>query len=222
MAAVNLPVASIRCLLRSLACLALAAGLMGGGPASAGSGNTLADELRVFNDDIARQCLAVKEQLAAVKKSDDPLTAFTLRDAVQSLCVCLPEKTEALKETLSREELAGEITESQFLARFNGPVIHRCAGEQLQAIYGDQCRQRFRRSGLDVRRYCRCMRDVVAGYSDATAGDIAAAAADYLPLAAAAENGGRQIPPRPPVLEAYFQADLACKGQKGQLELRKP
>jgi hypothetical protein len=58
------------------------------------------------------------------------------------------------------------------------------------------------------------MNGVVAGYTDDTAARIAAAASDYLPQAAEAEKSGRFAPARPPILEAYFQADQGCKAKK--------
>ena len=46
---------------------------------------------------------------------------------------------------------------------------------------------------------------------EATAAAIAAAASDYLPRAAEAERKGEPVPPRPAILEDYFQADQRCK-----------
>jgi hypothetical protein len=55
------------------------------------------------------------------------------------------------------------------------------------------------------------MKKVVDGYADATTAQIAAAASDYLPLAAEAEKNGQPVPPRPPVLDSYYQSDQGCK-----------
>jgi hypothetical protein len=183
--------------------------------AHANSGNTLKYELRIFTDETAVQCSSVKEQLKDFRLNADPLTGYNLKDAVQSLCVCLPAQTEVLTNTLSAEDLARTVTEVEFLTLFNPAVIDKCAAEQMHAMYGEQCRKRFRKSEIDVPRYCTCMKEVVSGYSDATTREIAAAASDYLPLAAAEEKSGQPVPPRPPILEAYYQADLGCKG-KGQ------
>ena len=71
------------------------------GSAQAREGNTWQDELRVYSADIALQCTAVKEQLAAFKMRTNPLVGYTLKDAVQSLCVCQPEKIHALRHALS-------------------------------------------------------------------------------------------------------------------------
>jgi hypothetical protein len=182
--------------------------------AQAREGNTYEDELRIYTGDIALQCASVKQQLESFKMRADPLTGYTLKDAVQSLCHCLPEKTEAFKATLSAEDLAKPVSVEEYVARFNPAVIDKCAAEQIRAVYGDECHQRFRKSGIDVKLYCACMRNVVAGYSDDTTAAIAAAASEYLPQAAAAEKNGQPAPARPPVLEQYFQADQGCKAKK--------
>ena len=174
-------------------------------------GNTLTDELRIFTEEISVQCSSVKEQLEGFRVRADPLTGYNLKDAVQSLCVCMPARIQELMATLSAEDLARALTPEEFLNLFNPAVIDKCAAEQLQAMYGEQCRKRFRKAGVDTAKYCPCMQDVVNGYSDAMARQIAAAAADYLPMAAAAEQQGQPVPPRPPVLESYFQADQGCK-----------
>jgi hypothetical protein len=177
-------------------------------------GNTLKDELRIFTDDIAVQCSSVKEQLKDFKVNVDPLTAYTLKDAVQSLCVCMPTQTQALTSTLSAEALARPVTADEFLSLFNPAVIDKCAAEQMHAMYGEQCRERFKQADIDVPGYCACMKEVVSKYSDAMTAAIAAAASDYLPLAAAAEKAGEPVPARPPVLETYYQADQGCKAKK--------
>jgi len=182
--------------------------------AFAREGNTWQDELRIYTAEIATQCTAVKDQLKDFKVKADPLTGYTLKDAVQSLCVCLPEKTQAFASTLSPDELARPVSEEEVRSRFNPPVIDKCAAEQMHSMYGEDCRKRFKQADIDVPKYCACMKDVVDGFSDATTAEIAAAAGDYLPLAAAAEQNGAPVPPRPPVLEAYFQADHGCKASK--------
>jgi hypothetical protein len=68
----------------------LAACVLIGAAAHAGSGNTLGDELRIFSEEMATQCSSVKEQLESFRMRADPLTGYNLKDAVQSLCVCLP------------------------------------------------------------------------------------------------------------------------------------
>jgi hypothetical protein len=187
---------------------------LAGVTAQAREGNTYEDELRIYTDELAVQCKSVTEQLAAFKMRADPLTGYTLKDAIQSLCHCLPEKTQAFKNTLSAEDLARPVSAEEYVGRFNPAVIDQCAAEQMRDMYGDECHKRFRTSGLDVAAYCSCMNNVVAGYSDDTAARIAAAASDYLPQAAAAEKNAQIAPARPPVLEAYFQADQACKAKK--------
>lgn len=172
------------------------------------------DELRIFAEEVATQCTSVKEQLEAFKVRADPLTGYNLKDAVQSLCVCLPEKTQTFRSTLSAEDLARPIAAEEFLKIFSPAVIDKCAAEQMHSMYGEECRKRFKKAGLDTSRYCSCMNEVVSGYSDATAAAIAAAAADFLPVAAEAEQKGQPAPPRPPILEAYSQADQGCKARK--------
>lgn len=184
------------------------------GLAQAREGNTYEDELRIYSGDLALQCASVKQQLESFKMRADPLTGYTLKDAVQSLCHCLPEKTEAFKATLSAEDLARPVSAEEYVARFNPVVIDKCAAEQIRAVYGDECHKRFRKSGIDVKAYCSCMKDVVAGYSDDTTAAIAAAASDYLPQASTAEQNGQPAPARPPVLEQYFQADQGCKAKR--------
>jgi hypothetical protein len=130
---------------------------------------------------------------------------------VQSLCVCLPEKAQVFSDRLTPGDLARTISEEEFLELFNPAVINVCAAEQMQAMYGEECRKRFRKSGLDTSSYCACMKGVVSGYSGATSAAIAAAASEYLPMAAEAEKTGQPVPPRPQVLEAYYLADQACK-----------
>jgi len=177
-------------------------------------GNTYEDELRIYTDDLALQCKSVKEQLESFKMRADPLTGYNLKDAVQSLCHCLPEKTQAFRGTLTAEELARPVTAEDYVARFNPAVIDKCAAEQMRNMYGEECHKRFRKSGVDEAAYCACMKDVVNGYSDDTAAAIAAAAADYLPQAAEAEKSGQFAPVRPAVLESYFQADQRCKTRR--------
>jgi hypothetical protein len=184
-------------------------------PASqAREGNTLGDELRIFKDETSAQCSSVKEQLEDFRVRADPLTGYTLKDAMQSLCVCLPGKTDALRGALTPEQLARPVSREEFLAIFNPAVGDKCAAEQMHAMYGEECPKRFRKAGVNVAQYCACMQRVVSGYSDAESAAIAAAASDYLPLAAAAENKGEPAPERPATLEAYYQADLACKGKQ--------
>jgi hypothetical protein len=179
----------------------------------AGPGNTWQDEFRVYTADLALQCAAVKQQLSEFKVRANPLAGYTLKDAVQSLCVCLPEKTQALKDTFSPEELAREIAADEFLARFTPAVIEKCTAEQMMAMYGDDCRKRFKQAGLNERKYCDCMRTVVNGYSESMTAAIAAEAADYLPVAAEREQRNEPAPSRPPALEAYYQADQRCKSK---------
>jgi hypothetical protein len=198
--------------MRARLLLLLLAGLASG-MAQAREGNTYEDELRIYTDDLAVQCKSVSEQLDAFRMRSDPLTGYNLKDAVQSLCHCLPEKAQAFKATLSAEELAKPVSAEEYVARFNPAVIDRCAAEQMRNMYGDECHKRFRKSGMDVAAYCACMKNVVAGYSDDTAAKIAAAASDYLPAAAAAEKSGQFAPLRPPILEAYFAADQGCKSR---------
>ncbi len=192
--------------------------LMGAGLSCAAvqarEGNTYEDELRIYTDELAVQCKSVKEQLESFKLRADPLTGYNLKDAVQSLCHCLPEKTQAFKNELSAEELARPVSVEEYVGRFNPTVIDKCATEQMRNMYGAECPKRFRQSGIEVASYCSCMKDVVDGYSDDTSAAIAAAAADYLPQAAEAEKNGQFAPTRPPVLEAYFQADQRCKAKK--------
>jgi hypothetical protein len=185
--------------------------------AHAREGNTLQDELRIFTADIATQCNSVKDQLEDFKVNADPLTAYTLKDAVQSLCVCMPAQTLALTGALSPQDLARPVTQAEVLNLFNPAIIDKCAGDQIRAMYGEQCRKRFRKADLDVPKYCACMKTVVREYSDATTAAIAAAASDYLPLAAEAEKTGQPAPPRPAILEAYYQADQGCKGNASDI-----
>jgi hypothetical protein len=184
------------------------------GSLHAADGNTLGDELRIFSEEMARQCKSVKEQLESFKVRADPLTGYNLKDAVQSLCVCLPEKAQAFRSTLTTEDLARELTAEEFLGLFNPPVIDKCAAEQMQSMYGEDCRKRFRKTDLDVPKYCACMKEVTSGYSEATSAEIAAAASEYLPMAAEAEQKGEPAPTRPPILEAYYQADQGCKAPR--------
>lgn len=194
-----------------IAVLALTIGLVASSAAHAREGNTLKDELRIFTDEIATQCQSVQQQLKDFKARDQPLTEYTLQDAVQSLCVCMPAKTQALSSSLSAKELARPVSETEVLDLFNPAIIDKCAAEQMHAMYGEQCRKRFRKAGVNLRRYCPCMKKVVDGYADATTAQIAAAASDYLPLAAEAEKNGQPVPPRPPVLDSYYQSDQGCK-----------
>lgn len=182
--------------------------------AHARDGNTLKDELRIFSEDIATQCTAVQGQLKNFNVRADPLTAYTLKDAVQSLCVCLPAKTQDLTSALSPEDLARAVTAEEFLVLFNPAVIDKCAAEQMHAMYGEECPRRFKKAKINAHLYCPCMKEVVSGYSDATSAAIAAAASDYLPDAAEAEKSGKPVPQRPQVLEDYYQADHACKSKK--------
>jgi hypothetical protein len=134
----------------------------------------------------------------------------------------MPGRTQALRSTLSAEDLARPVTEAEVLSLFNPAIFDKCAAEQMQAMYGEQCRKRFKQSDLNVRRYCSCMKAVVSGYSDAMTAEIADAAYDYLPLAAAAEKNGEPVPARPPILEAYYQADQGCKAKKKAPEATRP
>jgi hypothetical protein len=179
--------------------------------AQAREGNTYEDELRIYLGDLELQCASVKQQLDSFKVRADPLTGYNLKDAVESLCHCLPEKTRAFKSTLGAEELARPVSAEEYVSRFNSVVIDKCAAEQMRNMYGDECHKRFHRSGVDVAAYCRCMAEVVKGYSDDAIAAIAAAASDYLPQAADAEKNSRPVPERPPILETYFQTDKRCK-----------
>jgi hypothetical protein len=185
-------------------------------------GNSLRHELNVFSEVTAEQCSSVKEQSLEFDANSDPLTAFTLKDAVQSLCVCMPAQTEALMKTLTAQDLARSVTEVELKALLKPYAIDKCAAEQMRNMYGDQCHQRFSKADLDVVSYCDCMKKTVSGYSNAVTAAIATAASDYLPLAAEAENKGAPVPQRPPILEAYFQADQACKGKREPVKAAEP
>ena len=125
----------------------LTIGLAIGPTIHAGVGNTMQDELRIFGEEIAVQCTSVKEQLEAFKVRADPLTGYNLKDAVQSLCVCLPAHTQTFKATLLPEELARPIGEEEFLKVFGPAVIDKCAAEQMHSMYGEECRKRFKKIG---------------------------------------------------------------------------
>ncbi|MEJ0087932.1 MAG: hypothetical protein WDO72_19870 [Pseudomonadota bacterium] len=190
--------------------------------AQARDDNTLQDEFRIYTADIATQCASVQEQLKTFIVESDPLTGYTLKDAVQSLCVCIPAKLEALKARTPAKDLERPVSEEDVLKLFNADVIDKCAAEQMQAMYGEDCPKRFKLADLDVPHYCSCMKGVMSAYSDTETAAIAAAAQDYLPTAAEAEKNGYPIPPRPPVLEAYFLADQGCKGMRKSFEQLKP
>jgi hypothetical protein len=190
--------------------------------AEAREGNTLQDEFRIYAADVATQCTSVRDQLKTFVVDADPLTGYTLKDAVQSLCVCIPAKLDAAKAPLSAADLARPVTEEEVLKLFNSAVIDKCAAEQMHAMYGGDCPKRFKQADLDVPHYCSCMKEVMGGYSDAETAAVAEAAQDYLPVAAEAEKNGQPIPPRPPILEAYFKADQNCKGPRKAFEGLKP
>ncbi|HEU4592116.1 MAG TPA: hypothetical protein VFS13_14510, partial [Steroidobacteraceae bacterium] len=61
--------------------------------AQAREGNTYEDELRIYAADLELQCKSVKQQLESFRLRSDPLTGYNLKDAVESLCHCLPQKT---------------------------------------------------------------------------------------------------------------------------------
>ena len=182
-----------------------------GHPTPADEASPLRIELLAFTNSIAAQCESVKEQLKSFNVKADPLAGYTLQDAEQSLCRCMPAETQALKLTLSEEQLEQPVTEQQFLDLMKRGVFERCSAEQLRAMYGDQCTRRFKLRGIDVQSYCTCMRGIVNAYTDAAAAGIAAASSEYLPEAAAAEKRGQTAPPRPPILQEWFQADQGCK-----------
>ena len=205
-----------------LGLLLLAATLAASASVHAREGNTLQDEFRIYTAEIATQCTSVKDQLSSFIVDADPLTGYTLKDAVQSLCVCIPAKLEALKSTVAAKDLAREVTEEEVLKLFNPAVINKCAAEQMHSMYGDDCPKRFKLADLDVPHYCSCMKEVMAGYSDTDTAAIAANAQDYLPIAAEAEKSGQPIPPRPPILEGYFKADEKCKGVRKAFQGLKP
>lgn len=207
---------------RKLPLLLLALALAAGTAALAREGNTNKDELRIFSDDIALQCTAVKDQLAAFNVKADPLTGYTLKDAVQSLCVCMPEKVKTLTDSLSPEELMREVGEVEASTLIRNGVINKCAAEQMQSMYGEACPKRFKKADLNARKYCACMKEVVSGYSEAETAEIADAASEYLPQAAEAEKHGRPAPPRPPMLETYYQADQNCKDIRKAFETSQP
>jgi hypothetical protein len=114
------------------------------------------------------------------------------------------------------------VSEEEVLKMFNPGVIDKCAAEQMHAMYGEDCPKRFMQADLDVPHYCSCMKEVMAGYSDADTAAVANAAQDYLPTAAEAEKNGYPLPQRPPVLDAYFKADQNCKGVRKEFETSKP
>jgi len=200
--------------LGKLPALLLTIGLVVCAGAQAREGNTLQDEFRIFAADIATQCTSVQDQLKTFIVDSDPLTGYTLKDAVQSLCVCIPAKLEALKATVPVKDIARPVTEDEVLKLFNPAVIDKCAAEQMHAMYADDCPKRFKTADLDVPKYCACMKEVMGNYSDAETAAIAAAAQDYLPVASEAEQNNLPIPPRPPILEAYYKTDQNCKGPR--------
>ena len=190
--------------------------------AHARQGNTMQDEFRIYTAEIATQCASVKDLLKTFDVNANPLTGYTLKDAVQSLCVCIPANLTALKATVPAKDMKREVSEQEVLNLFNPGVIDKCAGEQIQAMYGEHCPERFKLADLDVGEYCTCMKSVVSGYSDAETAAIAAAAQDYLPAAAEAEKNGQPTPAKPEILEIYSKADLRCKGMWKGFEGLKP
>ncbi|HEV7607095.1 MAG TPA: hypothetical protein VGO61_07150 [Steroidobacteraceae bacterium] len=193
--------------------LVLALGLFACSTAHAQSENSLKSELRVFANFTAGQCASVKAQAAALKPHTDPLIVYNLKDAVESLCICVPAQTTALTLTLTPAQLARPVTEAELLSVLKPYAVDRCASQQLRAIYRENCRERFKNSSVDALKYCACMNQAVSEYTDAETAEIATAASDYLPRAAEAEKNGEPVPERPPILEAYFQSDRACKGK---------
>jgi hypothetical protein len=160
---------------------------------------------------ITEQCNSVKEMVAELKPDADPLQAYTLKDSVQNLCVCTPAQLEVFRATLTERDLSRHVTEEQFLASIKPYVFEKCAAEQLRAMYGSQCKKRFKVPGLDVASYCACMNRTMNAYTESQAAEVAFAAADYIPRAALAEQLGEPIPERPPVLQGYSDADQNCK-----------
>src|SRR6478752_5351759 len=73
----------------------------------------LKDELRVFAGSVATQCRYVTEQDELATAGNNPLIAYTLKDAVQSLCVCIPGRNEVLMKSLSAAELARPVSEPE-------------------------------------------------------------------------------------------------------------
>ena len=178
----------------------------------------LKEELWAFAGSVAQQCEYVTEQDKLSKPGSDPLLAYTLKDAVQSLCVCIPGRHEVLMKSLPAAELARPISEPEFMNLLKTRVFDFCAARQFRNMYGQQCTERFKAPGLDVRKYCSCMSYTVSTYPDTVAAEIAFAAEKYIPLAAAAEKEGAPVPERPPVLEDYYLADKACKGKPGNAQ----
>ena len=162
------------------------------------------------------QCNSVKEMEAALKPDADPLQAYTLKDSVQSLCVCMPAQLAVFRSTLTERDLSRHVTEAQFLVSIKPYVFDKCSADQMRAMYGSQCKKRFKLAGLDVDGYCGCMKKTMDGYTESQIAAIASEAADYVPKAAEAEIRGDPVPVRPQALEAYAQADQTCKGEGKQ------
>ena len=181
-------------------------------------GNTLQDEFRIYSAETLQQCESVKSQLKSFIMDSDPLTGYTLKDSVQSLCVCIPAKLEALKAKTPAADMAKEVTEKQVHELFDPAVVAKCAGEQMRGMYAEDCPKRFKLEGLDAPKYCACMKDVMSKYSEADTVALASAAADYLPKAAEAEKNELPLPQKAPILEGYFDADQKCKGDQKSFE----
>jgi hypothetical protein len=186
--------------------------------ATAHAESTLKDELRVFAGSVAAQCRYVTGQDELAAAGNNPLIAYTLKDAVQSLCVCIPGRHEVLMKSLPAAELARPISEPELMNLLKTRIFDFCAARQFRNMYGQQCTERFKAPGLDVRKYCSCMSYTVSTYPDTVAAEIAFAAEQYIPLAAAAEKEGAPVPERPPVLEQYYLTDKACKGKPGNAQ----
>jgi hypothetical protein len=126
------------------------------------------------------------------------------------LCECGPSRLKALRASLSREALAQEMTESEFIRQHMQGVTDTCAGQQVRNGYGAGCTEAFAAKRDNSARYCGCMRKALADIPDVELARTAYETSDHGSRAAAAERRGERPPEMPAKMKHLIRLDTVC------------
>jgi hypothetical protein len=193
--------------------LGLLAGLMLSGLAVAQQSLSVAEVLEGFLKVTEQQCKDGAVRLEQNRATMELALQLTMDDGLNTLCGCLPKRLREALAKLPAEELARNVqSQEELLAVVRPRALDSCLAAQMRRPYEYRCEDRFNPGdGVDVPRYCACMKTTARAIPEREATDIGVAAADYIPRAAEARKKGAPVPPPPASLQRMQDADAQCK-----------
>lgn len=158
------------------------------------------------------KCSKAQQQVAAARNGGSPEIVNAMAGLEHMMCVCVPAQRKALQSSLSAQQLAAKISETDDVqARYLAEVVGKCGAEQFRANYADGCAESFAKTRPNSAKYCRCMAGVVAKLPDAEFITLAAALKSYGALADAAAKKGLPAPEPAPEAKQFVADERACR-----------